>query len=82
MDEDLNTHQQDPKIALCFRSEKLLLSKREAAHLLSVSSRTIDYLIARQQLPIRRIGRRTLIPKRALELFARRDHLTCTGGEQ
>ena len=56
--------------------EKILLSKKEAAHLLSVSPRTIDYLINRGELRPRRIGRRVLLPRRQLEIFARRDHKT------
>jgi len=55
--------------------EPILVSKREAASLLSVCPRTIDNLVARRELPVRRIGRRVLIPRRALEQFARRDHL-------
>lgn len=55
-------------------NEKLLYGKREAAQLLSVSVRTLDNLIARKELCVRRCGRRVLISRRALEEFARRDH--------
>ena len=55
---------------------KLLLSKREAAWLLSLSVRSIDYLIARGELPVRRVGKRVLIPQREMERFIRRDHVT------
>jgi excisionase family DNA binding protein len=55
---------------------QLLLNKREAAHALSVSVRTVDNLIGNKELTVRRVGRRVLIPRRALEDFARRDHLT------
>ena len=54
----------------------LLVSKRDAAHALGVSLRTVDDLLSARELPSRRIGRRVLIPLRALEQFARRDHGT------
>ena len=54
---------------------KLLISKREAAAL-SVSLRTLENLIRRKELPVRKLGRRTLIPLNALEQFAKRDHFT------
>jgi len=54
--------------------EAVLISKKEAARLLSLSLRTIDNLIARKQLAARRIGRRVLISRQELEKFARRDH--------
>ena len=53
---------------------KLLLSRREAAALLSISQRSLDYLIAGNILPVRRIGARVLIPSEVLERFARTDH--------
>ncbi len=55
---------------------KLLVSKREAATALGVCVRTIDNLIACQELRTRRIGRRTLIPVAELERFTKRDHRT------
>ena len=55
---------------------KLLLDKKSAAAALSVSVRTLENLIQSKQLIPRRIGRRTLIPRAALESFARRDHPT------
>lgn len=54
-------------------SEKLLVSKRDAALLLSVSVRTIENLIAAKRLVARKLGRRTLIPWSALEQLSRRD---------
>jgi excisionase family DNA binding protein len=59
-------------------SNKLLFSQKEAASILSVSLRTIQNLIFAKQLPIRRIGRRTLVHRKDLEAFARRDHLPAT----
>jgi excisionase family DNA binding protein len=54
--------------------EKILYTKREAAELLSISLRSLDYLIFSHQIPTRRIGRRVLIHRDAIEQFARRDH--------
>lgn len=56
-------------------AEKLPLAvdTREAARLLSVSPRTIQNYISAKLLPVRKIGRRTVIPMRALEVFLRSD---------
>lgn len=53
---------------------KLLVSRREAAQLLSISERGLDYLIANRRLPTRRIGGRVLIPVADLRKYARGDH--------
>jgi excisionase family DNA binding protein len=53
---------------------KLLVSRREAAVIVSLSLRSIDGLLASKQLPFRKIGTRTLIPLAALQKFARADH--------
>lgn len=55
---------------------KLLCSKKEAAEALGVSLRTVDNLIGQKQLPVRRVGRRVLIPAVEVERFTRRDHQT------
>jgi len=52
------------------------VSVTEAARRLSVSPRTIATLVARKELPSRRIGRRRVIPVSALEEFLQRDHMT------
>lgn len=49
---------------------KLLYSRKEAAAVLSVSLRTLDYLVATRQLVTRKIGARVLIPSRELQKFA------------
>lgn len=56
----------------------LLVGKKEAAALLGVCTRTVENLVARKELPCRRIGRRTLIPFAALVQFAKRDHATAS----
>jgi excisionase family DNA binding protein len=53
---------------------KLLVSRDEAAQLLSISQRGLDYLIANRRLPTRRIGGRVLIPVADLRKYARGDH--------
>ena len=57
-------------------SESILISKKETARLLGVSLRTVDNLIARRELSVRRVGRRVLVPRHVLEKFCRRDHVT------
>lgn len=54
--------------------EKLLYSRREAAEALSLSIRSVDYLITTGRLPSRRIGSKILIPAGAIRRFAREDH--------
>lgn len=54
--------------------QKLAVGIREAAAMLSISPRTIQNYIAVKLLPIRKIGRRSVIPVRALEAFLRSDH--------
>jgi len=57
-------------------TDKLLYTKREAAQLLSISLRSLDYLIVSQQLATRRIGRRVLVHRDSVEQFARTDHVS------
>ena len=67
------------KIMRMMGSDKILLTKRDAASALSVSIRTIDNLILAAELIPRRIGKRVLFERRVLEQFARRDHATGMG---
>lgn len=53
---------------------KLLVSRREAAAWLSISQKSLDYLIANKELTTKRIGSRVLIPIHDLRRFARSDH--------
>jgi len=55
---------------------KLLLDKKSAAAALSLSVRTLENLVCSKRLAARHVGRRCLIPRAALEAFARRDHPT------
>jgi Helix-turn-helix domain len=54
--------------------EKLLYSRRDTAEALSLSVRSVDYLITTRRLPTRRIGGKILIPASAVRRFAREDH--------
>ena len=56
--------------------ERILVGKREAAAMLSVSMRTIDNLIYVKALPVRRVGKRVLFRRTDLERFATSDHET------
>ncbi len=65
-----------PETSSSFHIEKLAVDTREAARLLSVSPRTLQNYIAAKLLPARKIGRRTVIPVKALEGFLKRDQPT------
>ena len=54
--------------------ENLLVSKRDAARILSLSVRTIEYILARKELKAIRVGRRVLISTKSLRDFARKSH--------
>lgn len=51
--------------------EQMLLDRRTAAEILSISVRTLDKLIAANKISVCRIGRRVLVSKQDLENFAR-----------
>jgi excisionase family DNA binding protein len=50
--------------------EQILLSKRQAAQVLSISIRTLDKLILSGKLPVHKIGRRVLLSRGSIERFA------------
>jgi excisionase family DNA binding protein len=52
---------------------KLLYSKKEAAGMLSVSLRSLEYLLARGEIKFIRKGSRTLIHHNELERWAKKD---------
>lgn len=54
--------------------DKILVSREEAAQLLSISQRGLDYLVASKRLRTRRIGGRVLIAVAELRKYARCDH--------
>jgi excisionase family DNA binding protein len=55
-------------------NHRLLVGRKEAAELLSISARALDYLVANKQIATRRIGSRVLIPMTELQKFSRADH--------
>lgn len=63
-----------PVRSLASSEDRFLVGRREAARLLSISERSLDYLLANQQLHARRIGSRVLIAVTELERYARADH--------
>jgi excisionase family DNA binding protein len=52
---------------------RLLYPKAEAAILLGISERSIDYLISTGRLATKRIGKRNLVPADELRRFVRAD---------
>jgi len=52
----------------------LLYDRKEAAHQLSISVRSLDYKIAAKQLDTRRIGKKVLVPYASLVRFASTNH--------
>jgi hypothetical protein len=57
-------------------TEKLLVSRREAAAQLSISLRTLDKLVMEKMLTPRKVRARVLFEVRELERFCKRDHPT------
>jgi len=73
--QDVNlTNKKPPMHAQVPSNQRLLVGRREAAGLLSISARALDYLVANKRLSTRRIGSRVLIPLSDLQRFARGDH--------
>ncbi len=51
--------------------DKYLLNRTEAAEALGLSTRAIDYLVASGKLTSRKLGKRRLIPREAVERIAK-----------
>jgi excisionase family DNA binding protein len=69
-----NAYKKPPSRVTIAPEAKLLVSREEAAQLLSISQRALDYLLANRRLPTRRIGGRVLIPVADLRKYVRGDH--------
>ena len=54
--------------------EKFLYNRREAAHSLGMSIRSLDYLIARRDLDTRHVGGKRLVTRESLRRFACGNH--------
>jgi hypothetical protein len=52
----------------------LLHDRKSAAQMLSISVRSLDYLISRKLIAVRRIGRKVMVSHSELSRFARSDH--------
>ncbi len=74
MDENFLLAKKPPARALEPTDDRLLVGRREAAHMLSISQRSLDYLVASKELTARRIGSRVLIAIADLRRYARSDH--------
>jgi hypothetical protein len=57
---------------------KLLYDRRSASHALSISLRSLDYLISGRQLATRRLGKKIMISHETLVKFCRGDHFELT----
>ena len=68
------SERKNPGRAAIASEEKLLVGRIEAAEMLSISARALDYLVANKQLATRRIGTRVLIPVAELRRFSKGDH--------
>ncbi len=59
--------------------QRLLVDRRDAAQYLSISQRSLDYLVANGELNVRKIGARVLIPISELQRYAQVDHKRLVG---
>jgi excisionase family DNA binding protein len=59
--------------------QRLLIDRRDAAQYLSISQRSLDYLVANGELNVRRMGARVLVPISELQRYARVDHKRLVG---
>jgi len=53
---------------------RLLYPRKDAAYQLGISIRSLDYRIAHQEIAVRRIGKRVLIPRGELVKFSQMNH--------
>jgi excisionase family DNA binding protein len=74
MNSDIPFNKKSPAKVGLPSDDKLLVGRQEAAELLSISQRALDYLVANKHLQVRRIGTRVLIPRSELHRFVRGDH--------
>jgi excisionase family DNA binding protein len=63
-----------PTRATITPEDRLLIGRTEAAQMLSISERALDYLVAKKHLSARRIGSRVLIPTADLKRYSGEDH--------
>jgi len=58
--------------------DRLLYDRKTAARLLSISVRSLDYIIAAKGLETRRIGRKVLVTRASLIRYAAGNHFAIT----
>jgi hypothetical protein len=68
------TERKRPGRVTLAQDEKLLVGRHQAAEMLSISRRALDYLVSSNQLAVRHIGARVLIQVVDLKRFSRADH--------
>jgi hypothetical protein len=69
-----NASPKPPSASIVAPEAKLLVSRKVAAEMLSISVRGVDYLIAAGRLSTRRIANRVLVPIEEIRRFAQSDH--------
>jgi len=74
MQEDVETNEGTIAEIMAGDDERLLYDRKSAALQLSISVRSLDYLISKKELAVRRMGKKILIPHSELVKFARKDH--------
>ena len=62
--------------------ERIAVSVREAAAMLSISPRSVQNYIAAKMIPARKVGRRTVLLVRDLHAFLRKDQPSPTQCER
>ena len=63
---------------LPFPSTRMLYDRKEAARQLSISVRSLDYIIAAKGLDTRRIGKKVLITHASLVRYSQGNHYAIT----
>jgi hypothetical protein len=74
MDEGSLLEKKPPARDTMHANARLLVGRRDAARMLSISQRSLDYLIANKELATRRIESWVLIVITDLRRYARADH--------
>lgn len=66
------------KHKVCLMEARLLYDRKTAARMLSISVRSLDYIIAAKGLDTRRIGRKVLVTHASLVRYASGNHFAIT----
>jgi len=60
---------------------KILFDRKSAAFALSISTRSLDYLVANRQLETTRLGKKVMFTHNSLMKFSRCNHANLTQAE-